>query len=76
MALLVSTTSDQYNYNAELQIIPRLSFYIAVNTDGSEQIYPTDLDQCTVEDLVAESNVVLKLNFYLENFVRCYDGDI
>ncbi|KAM0858359.1 hypothetical protein ACQ4PT_047883 [Festuca glaucescens] len=28
-----------------------------VNTDGSEQIYPTDLDQCTVEALVAESNV-------------------
>ncbi|XP_051209059.1 double-strand break repair protein MRE11 isoform X1 [Lolium perenne] len=36
-----------------------------VNTDGSEQIYPTDLDQCTVEDLVAESNVktqILQVN--------------
>ncbi|KAK1609206.1 hypothetical protein QYE76_032879 [Lolium multiflorum] len=36
-----------------------------VDADGSEQIYPTDLDQCTVEDLVAESNVktqILQVN--------------
>ena len=43
-------------------------FVFVVDTDGSRQIYPNELNQRTFEALVAESNLVLLFRFY---FLYC-----